>query len=63
MPASLAACWWEDISFFAHLWRLFKVKEYTAIINFGEEPVMNGDRKALANELRSRVAEKFVPVL
>lgn len=59
MPAHVAACWWEDISFFAHLWRLFKVKEYTAIIKFGEEPVVNADRKALAAELRKRVAEKF----
>lgn len=63
IPANLAVCWWEDIGFFAHLWRLFHVREYTAIINFGEEPVMNHDRKALASELRDRVAEKFVPVL
>lgn len=63
MPASLAACWWEDIGFFAHLWRLLKVTAYTATINFGEEPVTNADRKLLANELRTRVAEKFVPVL
>jgi 1-acyl-sn-glycerol-3-phosphate acyltransferase len=61
MPASLAACWWEDISF-AHLWRLFHVSEYSAIINFGEEPVMNHDRKVLANELRLRVSERFVRV-
>lgn len=63
LPASLAACWWQDITFFAHLWRLFKVREYTAIITFGEEPVINPDRKVLATELRDRVAEKFVPVL
>lgn len=63
MPASLAACWWEDISFFAHLWRLFHVREYTAIINFGDDQIVNPDRKRLANELRSRVAEKFIPVL
>ncbi len=62
MPAHLAACWWEDISFFAHLWRLFKVSEYTATINFGEKPVVNPDRKLLAAELRQRVAETFVPV-
>ena len=62
-PASLTACWWEDITFFAHLWRLFKVREYTATINFGDEPVINPDRKLLAAELRDRVAEKFVSVL
>ena len=63
MPACLAACWWEDISFFAHLYRLFHVSEYTAVITFGEEPVKNSDRKALAAELRERVAERFEPVL
>ncbi len=62
-PAHLAACWWEDISFFAHLWRLFKVREYTAIINFGDKPIMNSDRKALANELHERVKQSFIPVL
>ncbi|MGB2912014.1 MAG: lysophospholipid acyltransferase family protein [Pyrinomonadaceae bacterium] len=61
-PANQAACWWEDISFFAHLWRLFKVSEYTAVITFGEEPVVNPDRKLLAAELRQRVADSFVPV-
>jgi len=63
LPASLAACWWEDISFFAHLWRLFKVREYRATITFGAEPVINEDRKVLAAELRRQVAESFVPVL
>ncbi len=63
MPANQAVCWWEDISFFEHLWRIFKQREYTAVINFGDEPIMRSDRKELANELRDRVAETFVPVL
>ena len=62
-PASNYVCWWEDISFFAHLFRLFKLPGYTAIVNFGEEPIANHDRKALAAELTRRVAEKFIPVL
>jgi 1-acyl-sn-glycerol-3-phosphate acyltransferase len=62
-PASTYVCWWEDISFFAHLWRLFKLRGYTAIIDFGDAPIMNADRKLLAEELRTRVAAKFTPVL
>jgi 1-acyl-sn-glycerol-3-phosphate acyltransferase len=62
-PASITVCWWEDIGFFAHLWRLFTVREFTATITFGPEPVMNQDRKLLAGELRQRVAERFTPVL
>lgn len=62
-PASDYVCWWEDIGFFAHLWRLFKLPRYTAIVTFGETPITNPDRKELAAELRDRVAGKFVPVL
>lgn len=62
-PASTIACWWDDTSFFAHMWRLFKVSDYTAILNFGDEPIINTDRKALAAELREKVAERFIPVL
>lgn len=62
MPAHIAACWWQEISFFSHLWRLLKLKEYSAIITFGAAPVTNTDRKLLAGELRQRVAEKFLRV-
>ena len=63
LPAHLAAAWGEDITFFQHLWRLLKVKMYTAVITFGEAPITNTDRKLLASELRDRVAEIFAPVL
>ncbi len=61
--ASNIVCWWEDISFMEHLWRLFQLKEYKAIINFGYESVVNPNRKELAKELWNRVNEKFIPVL
>lgn len=61
--ASAVVCWWEDISFGAHLFRLFKLREFTAIINFGEAPILKNNRKELAQTLREKVAEKFVPVL
>lgn len=62
MSASTAICWWDHTGFFAHLWRLFKVRGYSAILIFGDEPVLNADRKALASELQKRVAESFVSV-
>ncbi len=55
-------CWGEEISFFAHLWELFKIREYTAILIFGKEPIISDDRKALAAELRERITETFEPV-
>ena len=63
MPANQAICWWEDISFFEHLWRMFKQREFTATVTFGDAPIQNEDRKLLAAELHDRVAEMFVPVL
>ena len=62
-PASTMVCWWEDITFIEHLFRLFMLKRYTAIIDFGEETVMNPDRKQLAADLRQRVQAKFIPVI
>jgi hypothetical protein len=46
-----------------HLFRLFTLTRYTAIIDFGDEPIVNPDRKQLAAELRQRVKEKFIPVI
>jgi len=62
-PASTMVCWWEDITFVQHLFRLFTIKRFTAVLDFGEEPVVNPDRKQLAAELRDRVKEKFIPVI
>lgn len=63
MPASNAVCWWEDIGFFAHMWRLFHVSGYSAVIRFGDEPMIETDRKRLAAELRDRVDSLFEPVV
>ena len=63
MPASEAVCWWDDTTFLAHMFRLFTVPSFTAILNFGEQPVVNPDRKRLAHELHDKVAGSFVPVI
>lgn len=60
--ASDVVCWWEDIGFAAHLFRLFQLREFTAIISFGDEPIQNRNRKELARILLEKVREKFVPV-
>ena len=63
VKASDFVCWWEDISFAEHLLRLFRLKGFTAIITFGDEPLIKTDRKELAHELREKVKEKFIPVI
>jgi 1-acyl-sn-glycerol-3-phosphate acyltransferase len=63
MPASEAVSWWDDTTFLNHMLRLFSVKGFTAVINFGDAPIANPNRKRLAQELHEKVREKFIPVL
>jgi len=61
--ASESVCWWDDKTFLEHMFRLFMLPEYTAVINFGDEPVLDTDRKRLAEELHRKVRERFIPVV
>jgi len=61
--ASESVCWWDDTSFLRHMLRMFSLPGFTAIIDFGEAPTLDTDRKKLASELRERVRERFIPVL
>ena len=62
-PPSDAICWWDDTPFLTHVLRLFSISRFTAILNFGVEPIVNPDRKQLASELRDRVKEHFIPMI
>ena len=62
-PPSDSICWWDDTPFLTHILRLFALRRITAILNFGDEPVVNPDRKQLAAELRDRVSKHFVPMI
>ncbi len=63
LPPSGAICWWDDTPFLTHILRLFSIPRFTAILNFGDEPVVNPDRKQLATELRERVNRHFIPMI
>jgi 1-acyl-sn-glycerol-3-phosphate acyltransferase len=63
IPASTAVCWWDDTPLMTHMIRLFSLPGFTAIVNFGEQPVLSPDRKKLAGELHEKVRERFIPVL
>lgn len=60
--AATTVCWGSEVGFFAHLWQLLNLSSYTAIITFGDAPIVNADRKLLAAELHDRIGKKFVPV-
>ena len=61
--ASKFIAWWDETPFLTHLFRQMMLKEFTAIITFGDEPVSDPDRKALARQLHDRVAERFIPLI
>ena len=61
--ASEAVTWWDDTAFLPHLLRMLEVKRFTAVLNFGDEPVVSHDRKLLAAELRQKVQDSFIPVI
>lgn len=62
-PASRSVCWWDDTPFLVHLWRLFKLKDYSATLNFGEDPLLHPDRKELARDLHQKVTSGFIPMI
>ena len=62
-PPSESICWWDDTPFLEHILRLLSLSKCTAILTFGDEPIVDPDRKELAAKLRSRVAENFIPMI
>ena len=62
-PASNYICWWEDISFLKHMWRLYSLPGFTAVITFGDAAIRDADRKKLAATLHDKVESIFVPVV
>lgn len=61
-PPSATVCWWDEKSFMEHMWYLFQVKKITAIITFGDEPILSPNRKELAQKLWTAVKDKYIPV-
>jgi len=59
---SEAVCWWGDMTFSPHLWRLMKLKGLAAEVHWGDAPRRGDDRKRLAAGLHADVAARFVPV-
>ncbi len=62
-PPSESICWWDDTPFLKHILGLLALSRSTAILNFGDEPIVNPDRKQLASELREQVAKRFIPMM
>ena len=61
-PAADLVCWWGEMTFLDHLFRLLAMPFFEARITFAPEPVLNGDRKELADALREQVLLFFEPI-
>ena len=60
--AANAVCWWGDMDFFGHFMDLLKLPSFDAYLRFGEQPLADTDRKALARRLRDSIVAEQVPV-
>jgi 1-acyl-sn-glycerol-3-phosphate acyltransferase len=62
IPAEQSVCWWNDMSFPKHIFRLLQVRRFEATVTFGLRPIQAADRHVLAAELWSAVHSQFTPV-
>ncbi|MEL7024876.1 MAG: lysophospholipid acyltransferase family protein [Pseudomonadota bacterium] len=53
--AHRAICYYGDMSFGPHVWRLLHLKGFTATVRFADEPVASSDRKHLAEQVRQGI--------
>ncbi len=54
-------CWWGDVGFLPHLAGVMALKRASCTVRFGDAPIVDGDRKALAATLRKAMLRRFVP--
>jgi 1-acyl-sn-glycerol-3-phosphate acyltransferase len=62
-PTHLSVCWWGDMTFPRHVFRLLALNRIRATVVFGDEPIRDRDRKRLADSLQAAVAGQFKPVV
>ena len=54
-----AVCWWGETALVPHLLGLFRLSKVEAFVDFAAEPVVDGDRKRLAERLREAVVGRI----
>ena len=58
-PAPVSVCWWGDMTFLSHFYRLLQLKTFDACVVFGSHSIRADDRKTLAQSLRQAIQEEF----
>lgn len=59
-PAAEYICWWGDMTFFKHLFKMLKLKGFYAKLSFGKESMVHNNRKILATELHQKVEQNLM---
>ena len=59
-PAHQCVCWWGEMAFLPHLYRLFQVTAFEATLSFGSHAIRADDRKVLARRLWQAVKGELV---
>ena len=57
--ADRSVCWWGDMTFPGHLFRLLQLPSFEASLIYGSEPIVAGDRRVLAAKLWSAVSSQL----
>ena len=60
-PAHLAVCWWGEMEFPGHFWKLLGLPGFQATVAFGDDRIQDDDRKRLAARLWRAVSALFTP--
>lgn len=60
-PASRTVCWWGDMDFLPHLFRMLAIPRIFVTLCFAGTPVTDSDRRELAAKLHKGMLEKFLP--
>lgn len=58
-PAEESVCWWGDMTFSDHLYRMLQMPSIDANVIYGVEPIADSDRHILAKKLWSAVRAQF----
>lgn len=62
ISADQSVCWWGDMTFPDHFFRLLQLPGFSARLTFGPEPIAHNDRRMLAARLWRAVSAQFTPV-
>ena len=59
--ANDSVCWWDEITFMAHLYKLCRLPGFQARVRFAGDPIITEDRKEMARLSETKVRELFIP--